>query len=84
MHILGNQCLLDALVIHIYKSDLYWEFLLITKRKGYVVSLYRSPGQTPDEFDSFINNLGNLIIDIYSLKADFVLMIDDFNGKSCN
>ena len=46
--------------------------------------MYRSPSQTPDEFDSFINNLGNLIIDTYSQKADFVLMIGDFNAKSCN
>ena len=39
-------------------------------RKRYVVSLYRSPSQAPDEFDSFINNLEKL--DIYSRKADFV------------
>ena len=39
---------------------------------------------TPDEFDSFINNLEKLAIDIYSGKADFVLMIGDFNAKSCN
>ena len=57
----------------------------VNNKKGYVVSLYRSSGQTPDEFDSFINNLENLIIDIYNRKADFVLMvIGDFNAKSCN
>ena len=37
-----------------------------------------------DEFDSFINDFEKLIIDIYSRKADFVLMIGDFNAKSCN
>ena len=56
----------------------------INNKKGYVVSLYRSPSKTPDEFDSFINNFEKLIIDIYSRKADFVLMIGDFNAKSCN
>ena len=38
----------------------------INNKKGYVVSLYRSPSQTPDEFDSFINNFEKLISDIYS------------------
>ena len=70
-------------------SSTYLQECLILKisvnnKKGYVVSLYRSPGQTPDEFDSFINNLENLIIDTYSQKEDFVLMIGDFNAKSCN
>ena len=56
----------------------------LNSRKGYVVSLYRSPSQTPEEFDSFINKLDELIIDIYSQKADFVRIIGDFNAKSCN
>ena len=51
----------------------------ISNKKAYVVSLYRSPSQTPDQFESFINNFEKLIIDIYSWKADFVLMIGDFN-----
>ena len=62
------------------------EFLIlevsINNKTGYVVSLYRFPSQTPDEFDSFIENLDKLIIDIYSQKADFVLIIRDFNAKS--
>ena len=56
----------------------------INNKKGYVVSLYQSPSQTPDEFDSLINDFEKLIIDIYSRKADFVLMIGDFNAKSCH
>ena len=55
----------------------------INNKKGYVDSLCRSSSETPDEFDSFINNLEKLIIDIYSRKADFVLMIGDFNVKFC-
>ena len=57
--------------------------IFINNKKGYVVSLYRSPSQMPDEFDSFISNFEKLIIDIYSWKVDFVLMIGDFNAKSC-
>ena len=56
----------------------------INNKIGYVVSLYRSPSQTPDEFDSIVNNFDKVIIDIHSQKADFVLMIGDFNAKSCN
>ena len=34
--------------------------------------------------DSLIPIWQKLIIDIYSQKADFVLMIIDFDAKSCN
>ena len=78
VHTLGNPYLLDALVMHIYKNVLYWKLLLTTKR----VMLYRSPSQKPDEFDPFINNFEKPIIDIYSRKADFVLIVGDFNAKS--
>ena len=71
---LSNTYLQERLILEISVND----------KKVYVISLYRSPSKTPDEFDSFINNLEKPIIDIYSQKADFVLMIDDFNAKSCN
>ena len=70
---LSNACLEECLVL---ESSI--------NKKGYVVSLYRSPSQTLDEFDSFINNLEKFVIDIYSQKADSVLVIGDFNAKSCN
>ena len=56
----------------------------VNNKNGYIDSLYRSPSKTPDEFDSFIDNLEKLTLDIYSRKTDFVLMIGDFNAKSCN
>ena len=71
---LSNTYLQECLILEIS----------INNKKGYVLSLYRSPSQTPSEFDSFINNLEKLIIDIYSRKADFAVMIGDFNAKSCN
>ena len=72
-----------------YLSNAYLQECLILEisvnnKKSYVVSLHRSPNQTSDEFDTFINNFEKIIIDIYSRKADFVLMIGDFNAKSCN
>ena len=56
----------------------------INNKKGYVVLLYRYSSQTPDEFDSFINNSEKLIIDIYSRKVDSAAMVEDFYAKSCN
>ena len=34
----------------------------ISNRKGYVITLYRSPSQTSDKFQSFISNLKKLLI----------------------
>ena len=57
VRVLGNCQLLDALVIHILQECFILE-IYINNRKGYVLSLYRSPGQTLDKFDSFINKFG--------------------------
>ena len=62
---LSNTYLQECLILEIF----------INNKEGYAVSLYRTPSQTPDEFDSFINKLVKLITDIYNRKADFVLMI---------
>ena len=80
VHTLGNRYLLDALLM---QECLILE-ISINNKKGYVASLYRSPSQTPDECDSFINDFEEFMIDSYSRKADFVLMIGDFNAKSCD
>lgn len=45
--------------------------------KGYFITLYRSPGQTSDQFYSFISNLK-----IASYYPDFVILLGDFNPKS--
>ena len=70
---LSNAYLQECLILEIS----------INNRKSFVFSLYRSPSQMPDKFDSFFNDFEKLIIDIYSRKADFLLMIGDFNTKSC-
>ena len=61
-----------------------WLTLVVTlsNKKGYVVTLYRSPSQTSDEFDSFISNLEKLLINITSFDPHFVILLDDFNAKS--
>ena len=55
---------------------------LLVIKKSYVIALYRSPSQTPDEFDSFINKLHKLLVNITSYDAHFVILLCDFNAKS--
>ena len=56
----------------------------INNKRGYVVSLYRSPSQTSDEFDSFITNLEKIVVDISKSNPHFLLLIGDLNAKSSN
>ena len=56
----------------------------INNKRDYVVSLYRSPSQTSDEFDSFITNLEKIVVDISRSNPHFLLLIGDFNAKSSN
>ena len=54
----------------------------INSKRGYVVSLYRSPSQTSEEFDSFNTNLEKIVVDISRSNSLFVLIIGDFYAKS--
>ena len=56
----------------------------INNKRGYVVSMYRSPSQTSDDFNSFTTNLEKLVVNISSTNPHFILMIGDFNVKSSN
>ena len=56
----------------------------INNKRGYVVSMYRSPSQISDDFNSFTNNLEKLVINISSTSPHFILIIGDFNAKSSN
>ena len=56
----------------------------INNKRGYVVSIYRSPSQTSDDFNSFTTNLEKLVGNISSSNPHFILMIGDFNAKSSN
>ena len=53
-------------------------------KRGYAVSMYRSPCQTSDDFNSFTTNLEKLVVNISSTNPHFILMIGDFNAKSSN
>ena len=54
------------------------------KKRGYVVSLYRSRNQTQDEFDIFLMSFEQLIGDIIAKNLLFVLITGDFNVRSTN
>ena len=65
-----------------YLSECLTLELTISNKKGYVATLYRSPSQTSDEFDSFISHLEKLLINITSSDPHFVILLGDFNAKS--
>ena len=56
--------------------------LNLNNKKGYVISLYRSPSQSIDEFEDFLLNLDQTMHDISSLSPSFIIMLGDFNAKS--
>ena len=65
-----------------YLSECLTLEVTISNRKSYVITLYRSPSQTSDEFQSFISNLEKLLININSFDPHFVILPGDFNAKS--
>ena len=56
--------------------------LNLKNKKGYAITLYRSPSQSMDEFEQFLLNLDQLLHDISSLNPSFVMLLGDFNAKS--
>ena len=53
----------------------------ISNKKGYIITLYRCSSQESDKFDSFINNLEKLFINITSCDSHFVVLLDAFITK---
>ena len=60
---------------------LAFEFV-IGKRKGYVITLYRSPSQNQSEFEQFLLSLENLLCNIRSKDPAFTILLGDFNARS--
>ena len=86
----GSVCVYfkDSLPVRCLPNSYLKECLLlevsINNEKDYVASLYRSPSQTPDEFDSCITNLEKIVVDISRSNPHFVLIIGNFNAKPSN
>ena len=48
----------------------------------YIISLYRSPSQTHDEFDNLLLNFEQFLCDIIARNPFFVLITGDFNATT--
>ena len=68
----SNSCSSECLTLEV----------TISNKKGYVITLYRPPSQTSDEFQSFISNLEKILININSFYPHFVILLGEFNAKS--
>ena len=53
-------------------------------KKGFLVSLYKSPLQTLDQFDKFLESFKELLQGIIKVKSYFVLITSDFNCRNSN
>ena len=56
--------------------------LTIQNKKGYIAVIYRSPGQSVNEFDDFFLNFEKLLNQISQLKSSFLVILGYFSGKS--
>ena len=56
--------------------------VFINNKKGIICTLYRSPSQTADEFDKFIDKLDQVLHSIHQLNPSFTILLGDFNAKS--
>ena len=76
----------ESLPVHNFSNSYLSEYLTlevtISNKKGYVITLYRSPSQTSDEFQSFISNFEKHFINTTSCDPHFVILLGDFNAKS--
>ena len=76
----------DSLPVRNFSNSYLSEYLslevTISNKNGYVITLYRSPSQTFDEFQSFISNLEKILININSFNPHFVILLGEFNTKS--
>ena len=49
--------------------------------KCIIVTLYRSPSQNSDEFDSFLSNLERTIDNVFNKDPNLFITLGDFNAK---
>ena len=55
---------------------------IVIGKKGYVITLYRSPSQNQSEFEHFLLSLENLLCNIRSKCPAFTILLGDFNARS--
>ena len=79
----GGVCIYfkESLALRSVTSLLLLE-VFIQIRKGYVISLYRSLGQTQDQFNEFLHNFEQLLFDIISCNSFLFLITSDFCART--
>lgn len=82
MHTLRKLGLLDG--SNLYLKEYFILEVCINNKNGYEISLYRSPSQTVDDFDSFIISLVKVVVDISRHSPYFAMMTVDFDTISTN
>ena len=58
--------------------------IVIGKKKGYVIILYRSPSQNKGEFEHFLLSLENVLGNIRNQDLPFKILLGDFNVRPKN
>ena len=56
--------------------------VVIEKKKGYVITLYRSPSQNQGEFEHFLLSLENLLSNTRNHDPAFTILLADYNARS--
>ena len=56
--------------------------IVIGRKKGHLITLYRSPGQNQGEFQHFLLSLENILGNIRNKDPAFTILLGDFNDKS--
>ena len=56
--------------------------IVIGNKKGYMITLYRSPSQNQSEFEHFFLSLENLVCNLRSKDLDFAFLLGSLNARS--
>ena len=79
---------MEHLPVHNFSNSYFSNYLTpevtTSNKKGYVITLYKSPSQASDAFDSFISNLEKLVIDVTCFDPHFVILFGEFNPFQFN
>ena len=84
----GGVCIYfkESLPVRVINLPYLQEALLLElndqNKKVIISSLFPSPSQNSEEFESFLTNFEHLLSDINTLKPSFSVILGDFNARS--
>ena len=84
----GGVCIYhkESLPVRVINLPYLQEALLLElndqNKKIIISSLYRSPSQNSEEFESFLTNFEHLLSDINARKPSVSVILGDFNARS--